>query len=181
MDLLAIQQEIHAGIFALMDGTTAGDGPGPRTLRPVIQSFLLASADSVAIDAVAARMMGFEPRHIRFLRLADEAQLGHADPARIDILGADVSRESWGFNVGDNLASHVGDVVWFGPVRGVQKLLFHSPLVHLFSAGSWLYHDYFHWPLIDRRVFQQWQSNTPWGRLFASYGPLPESEEAPTG
>ncbi|MFZ1946247.1 MAG: DUF362 domain-containing protein, partial [bacterium] len=29
VDLLAIQQEIHPGIFAVMDGTFAGDGPGP--------------------------------------------------------------------------------------------------------------------------------------------------------
>ena len=36
VDLLAIQKEIHPGLFAVMDGTTAGDGPGPRTMRPVI-------------------------------------------------------------------------------------------------------------------------------------------------
>lgn len=29
VDLLAIQKEIHSGIFAVMDGTTAGNGPGP--------------------------------------------------------------------------------------------------------------------------------------------------------
>ena len=29
VDLLAIQQEIHSGLFAVMDGTFAGDGPGP--------------------------------------------------------------------------------------------------------------------------------------------------------
>ncbi|HVZ36159.1 MAG TPA: DUF362 domain-containing protein, partial [Polyangiaceae bacterium] len=140
-----------------------------------------ASADSVAIDAVAARMMGFDPGHIPFLRLADEAQLGNADPAQIDILGADISTENWGFAVGDNLASRVGDAVWFGPLQGLQKLLMHTPLVHLFAAGSWLYHDYFRWPLIDRRAFEHWQSNTPWGRLFASYGPLPEGERAGAG
>src|ERR1700730_11619317 len=28
VDLLAIQKEIHSGIFAVMDGTTAGNGPG---------------------------------------------------------------------------------------------------------------------------------------------------------
>ena len=28
VDLLAIQKEVHAGIFAVMDGTTAGNGPG---------------------------------------------------------------------------------------------------------------------------------------------------------
>ena len=34
VDLLAIQKEIHTGIFAVMDGTTAGNGPGPRTHVP---------------------------------------------------------------------------------------------------------------------------------------------------
>ena len=52
------------GLFAVMDGTTAGDGPGPRTMRPVIKDVMLASADQVAIDAVAASMMGFDPMSI---------------------------------------------------------------------------------------------------------------------
>ena len=34
VDLLAIQKEIHSGLFAIMDGTTAGNGPGPRTMYP---------------------------------------------------------------------------------------------------------------------------------------------------
>jgi uncharacterized protein (DUF362 family) len=32
VDLLAIQQEIHSGLFAVMDGTFVGDGPGPRAM-----------------------------------------------------------------------------------------------------------------------------------------------------
>ena len=54
VDLLAIQKELHSGIFAIMDGTTAGNGPGPRTMYPVIKNFMLASEDQVAIDAVSA-------------------------------------------------------------------------------------------------------------------------------
>ena len=61
VDLLAIQKEIHSGLFAVMDGTTAGNGPGPRTMFPVVKNVMLASADQVAIDAVAAKMMGFDP------------------------------------------------------------------------------------------------------------------------
>jgi uncharacterized protein (DUF362 family) len=60
VDLLAIQKEIHPGIFAIMDGTTAGNGPGPRTMYPEVKNIILASADQVAIDAVAARLMGFQ-------------------------------------------------------------------------------------------------------------------------
>ena len=61
VDLLAIQKEIHSGIFAVMDGTTAGNGPGPRTMYPEIKNVILASGDQVAIDAVAAKLMGFDP------------------------------------------------------------------------------------------------------------------------
>ncbi|MDD3682129.1 MAG: DUF362 domain-containing protein, partial [Mesotoga sp.] len=54
VDLLKIQKEIHSGLFAFMDGTTAGNGPGPRTVIPVKTDYILASEDQVAIDAVAA-------------------------------------------------------------------------------------------------------------------------------
>src|SRR6187551_4090735 len=76
VDLLAIQQEIHPGIFAVMDGTTAGNGPGPRTMYPEIKNVILGSGDQVAIDAVAARMMGFDPLSIEFIRLSHEDKLG---------------------------------------------------------------------------------------------------------
>ena len=56
VDLLAIQKEIHPGLFAIMDGTTAGNGPGPRTMYPVVKNVMLASSDQVAIDAVAAKL-----------------------------------------------------------------------------------------------------------------------------
>ena len=43
VDLLMIQREIHPGIFAVMDGTFAGDGPGPRAMRWHEKNILLAS------------------------------------------------------------------------------------------------------------------------------------------
>src|SRR5512140_844641 len=54
VDLLAIQKEIHTGIFALMDGSTAGHGPGPRIMYPTTKNVIIASGDQVAIDAMAA-------------------------------------------------------------------------------------------------------------------------------
>src|SRR5262249_37233283 len=52
VDLLTIQQDIHSGLFAVMDGTFAGDGPGPRAMRWHEKDIILASADQVAIDAI---------------------------------------------------------------------------------------------------------------------------------
>lgn len=169
VDLLAIQKEIHTGLFAIMDGTTAGNGPGPRTMFPVIKDYMLASEDQVAIDAVAAKMMGFDPMSLEFINVAHEDKLGVGDPRDIEIVGDDISGESWGFSVGDNAASMVGDVMWFGPLKKFQKLFFHTPLVNVFVAGSELYHDYYRWPRKDRQTFERWKEDTHWGRLFAAY------------
>jgi hypothetical protein len=68
VDLLMIQKKIHRGVFAVMDGTFAGDGPGPRCMIPHVKNVMLASADQVAIDAVAAKLMGFDPMEIKFIR-----------------------------------------------------------------------------------------------------------------
>jgi uncharacterized protein (DUF362 family) len=170
VDLLAIQKEIHSGLFAVMDGTTAGNGPGPRTMEPVRKDVLLASADQVAIDAVAARLMGFDPMSIRYLALAHERGLGTADPRDIELVGQpEIGQESWGFSVGDNLASRVGDVLWFGPLKRLQKLFFHTPLVYLFVAGSYLYHDYLWYPVFGTRREREFIRTSPWGALFARY------------
>lgn len=171
VDLLAIQKEIHSGIFAVMDGTTAGNGPGPRTMYPEIKNVVLASADQTAIDAVAAKMMGFSPLDdLKYVRLAHEAGLGVGDFNEIEIVGdADVSQENWHFSVGDNGASRVGDIIWFGPLKPVQNFFMRTPLVNAFILGSEVYHDYYRWPLKDRRVFEAWLANTQWGQLFLQY------------
>lgn len=170
VDLLAIQKEIHSGIFAVMDGTTAGNGPGPRTMRPEIKNVILASHDQVAIDAVAAKLMGFDPlSDLRYVALAHEDGLGIGDVRDIEIIGDDISGENWHFSVGDNGASRVGDLLWFGPLKGLQRLFFHTPLVHFFVAGSEVYHDYYRWPIKDRRIFEVWKRDTGWGGLFRLY------------
>ena len=170
VDLLAIQREIHSGLFAIMDGTTAGDGPGPRTMRPVIKDVVLASSDQVAIDAVAAAMMGFDPMDIPYLRLADAQGLGHARREDIEVVGQpELADQRWGFSVGDNGASRIGDIMWFGPLKRFQKLFFHTPLVNVFVLGSEVYHDYYRWPLKDRQVFEKWKAGTSWGQMFERY------------
>jgi hypothetical protein len=51
----------------------------------------------------------------------------------------------------------------------VQKVFFHTPLVNAFIFASEAYHDYYRWPLKDRRTFDAWRSGTSWGRLFDAY------------
>jgi uncharacterized protein (DUF362 family) len=169
VDLLAIQKEIHTGIFALMDGTICGSGPGPRTMTPVEKDYLLAGGDSVAIDAVAAHMMGFDPLTLPFIRMAHEDGLGQGKFEDIHILGDDVSRENFGFQVGDNFASNIGDFLWFSPFRKYQKVFFHTPLVYFFIFGSFFYHDFIWWPFKGSKMMKALRKKSKWGRLFSSY------------
>lgn len=169
VDLLAIQKEIHPGMFALMDGTTAGNGPGPRLMQPVVKNVILASADQVAIDAVAARLMGFDPLKIKYIRLAHERGLGTGDVRDIELVGDDISGESWGFQVGYSSHSFLAWLAWYGPTRVFQKAVLRTPLVSVPTLIGEIEQDYVYWPLVYRRVAAQWRANTPWGQLFERY------------
>ncbi len=173
VDLLAIQREIHPGILTIMDATLCGNGPGPRTMIPIEKGLMLASPDPVAIDAVAAQIMGFDPMKIGYIRMAHEGGLGVGTIADIDVRGEDISAMNFHFSVGDNFASRFGDLFWYGPLRRFQKLFFHTPLVYLFVLGSYLYHDWVWWPFVGKRLMAAIEANTEWGRFFSSYPDVP--------
>jgi len=169
VDLLAIQREIHPGIFTVMDGSFCGNGPGPRTMIPVEKGLMLASSDCVAIDAVAAKIMGFDPMKIDYIRLAHEDGLGVGRVEEMEVQGEDISEMNFQFSVGDNFASRFGDLFWFSPYKKIQKLLFHTPLVYLFVFGSYIYHDRIWWPFVGTRIMETIRVNTEWGKCFEGY------------
>ena len=169
VDLLAIQKEIHAGMFAVMDGTICGDGAGPRAMIPVVKDYVLASDDMVAIDAVSAWLMGFDPMSdVDCIRMAHERGLGVGDVREIEVVGEDVSEVNFHFQVRYHFASRVGRLLWFTPLARIQSLFFKTPLVHAFIWGSSVYHDQYWWPVHGRRRMAE-IATTPWGRLFEAY------------
>jgi uncharacterized protein (DUF362 family) len=170
VDLLMIQQEIHPGIFAVMDGTFAGDGPGPRAMRWHEKNILLASADQVAIDAVSARLQGFDPMGIRFIRRAHELELGIGDPRQIQILGYDLAQEPpWNFRQEDTFASRGQKMIYHGWLHFAEPLLLRTPLVPWAYFASNFYHNVYWYPFVGRRRVRE-ALKTAWGRLFQSYG-----------
>jgi hypothetical protein len=169
VDLLLMQRELHPAVFAVMDGTVMGDGAGPRTLVPRTGNLLLASADQVAIDAVAARIMGFDPLAIPYLRMCHERGLGVADPRRIELVGdADAAARGMGFASRRSLVVWGDQLIRRGPLRPLKRLLLHSPLVVWAPFASNVYHDLLWYPTVGRSRIAAFRA-TPWGRLFERY------------
>ena len=172
VDLLRIQQKIHPGIFAVMDGTFAGDGPGPRCMIPYVKNVILASSDQVAIDAVAAKLMGFNPlQDIKFIRLAHDAGLGCGDIREIEIVGdPDALKENWNF-VGPfkkmTFASKMQHKIYWGPLRKPIEWSLKTVLAPWAYIASVIYHDSFWYPTHQKLVHDILHS--PWGRLFHNW------------
>jgi uncharacterized protein (DUF362 family) len=169
VDLLTIQHEIHPGIFAVMDGTFAGDGPGPRAMRWHEKDIILASADQVAIDAISAKLQGFDPISLKFIRLAHELGLGVGDPKDIEIVGYDISAEDWGFVQEDTFASRGQKAIYHGPLKPFEHLLLRTPLVPWAYLASNFYHNVYWYPFVGRKRVER-ALETKWGQLFKSYG-----------
>ena len=169
VDLLRIQQEIHTGVFAVMDGTIAGDGPGPRAMRPHVKNLMLASSDSVALDAVAAKLMGFDPMSIDFIRLAHEEGLGVGNPSEINIEGIDISDINLGFSGDeDTFASWGQKQIYWGKLHRFENFLLRTPLVPWSYAASNVYHNWYWYPRVGKKRIGK-MLQTEWGELFRSY------------
>jgi len=168
VDLMIMQKELHPGIFAVMDGTVCGDGAGPRTMIPRVKNLILASGDSVAVDAVAARLMGFDPMSIPYIRMCHERGLGTGDPREIEIVGEDIAGIDFGFKTTKSLVIWGDQLLRRGPLRFLERLLLHSPLVVWAPLASNVYHDLLWYPTIGRKRIKQF-SRTDWGKLWQEY------------
>ncbi len=179
VDLLAIQKRIHPGLFAVMDGTFAGDGPGPRCMIPHVKNVILASADQVAIDAAAARMMGFDPLSIDFIRIAHERGLGCGDPREIEIVGdVEAAQEKWDF-VGPyrkmTFASRMQHRIYWGGLKKPIEWSLKTVLAPWSYVASVVYHDSFWYPWLAKgRMSTVLESD--WGRLFRNWETLTSDE-----
>jgi uncharacterized protein (DUF362 family) len=173
VDLLMIQKKIHRGVFAVTDGTFAGDGPGPRCMTPHVKNVLLASADQVAIDAVAAKLMGLDPLSIKFIRLAHERGLGCGDPREIEIVGdTAAAEENWHFDgpfKDLTFAARNQHRIYWGPLKKPLEWSLKTWLAPWSYLASVAYHDMFWYPVYGRQRVEAALASD-WGRLFANWG-----------
>jgi len=167
-DLLAIQKEIHPQIIGVMDGTVVGSGPGPRAMKWQIENYLLGSTDLVSLDAIAAKMMGFDPLRINYLKLAQKKGLGIADPKKIKIVGESIEKVNLGFKPANTLASRGQKLIYHHTPLFLEKMLLQSRISPWSYLASFLYHDVFWYNLIGRPRLAKFKK-TSWGKLFQKY------------
>jgi uncharacterized protein (DUF362 family) len=72
---------------SVVDGFVAMHREGPRHGTPIALRSVVAGTDPVAVDTVAAAVMGFDPRQIGYLVHAGAAGLGVADLDAIAVVG----------------------------------------------------------------------------------------------
>ena len=181
VDLLMIQKKIFRGVFAVMDGTFAGDGPGPRCMIPHVKNVILASEDQVAIDAVAAKLMGFDPmRDLEFVRVAHELGLGCGDPRDIEIVGDKEAAEmNWNFEgpfKNMTFASRNQHRIYWGPLKKPIEWSLKTWLAPWAYVASVSYHDMFWYPFLGQKHIQDVLSSD-WGKLFANWGKVQADAE----
>jgi len=76
---------------SVVDGFLGMHREGPRHGTPIRLGTVIAGTDPVAVDAVAASVMGFDPRQIGYLVYAQGAGIGVADLDRITVVGDPVA------------------------------------------------------------------------------------------
>lgn len=89
-DLCRTLVDVFAAVkpqLAIMDGIVGMEGNGPSRGKPRNIGVVLASADCVALDAVASTILGYRPQEIATTRIASDEGLGEGNLANIKILG----------------------------------------------------------------------------------------------
>ncbi|MCP4566256.1 MAG: DUF362 domain-containing protein [FCB group bacterium] len=168
VDLVLMQKELHPSVFSVMDGTVAGDGAGPRTMIPRVTDYILASFDSVAIDATAARMMGYDAMNIPYLSMCDDMKLGNARKENIEIVGENIEGVNFHFQTKKSLVIWGDQMLRKGPLQFLEKIALHSPLVVWAPFASNVYHDYIWYPTVGKSIIRKF-NKTKWGKLFLDY------------
>ena len=133
--------------LCLMDATVGLEGNGPKSGTPRRVDHLLASTDPLAMDAVAARLMGIPPEEVPHLCALAQAQGRGMDSALIGQLPSIPPFARADHNLVSRIEEQMND--------GQPHPIFSHPATFgLMCAGAkvW-YHAWFHWgPGLKRRA-----------------------------
>jgi hypothetical protein len=70
----------------------------------------------------------------------------------------------------DTFASRGQKMIYWGPLKPLEKFLLRTFLAPWSYLASFLYHDVYWYPFVGKRRVAE-ALKTPWGRLFEGYPP----------
>lgn len=151
--------------FAVMDATIGLEGNGPKSGKPKEMGLVLASGDFVALDAVAAQIMGFDPARIAHIQLCARNALGVADPSRIQVTGERIADLVTPF-----VPARHNVISWLELLlrkSAVRWLAFDTPLFDVFCWGTRRYYDV--WSLlVGRKLRAELLKNSPYSAQWTT-------------
>jgi uncharacterized protein (DUF362 family) len=106
-NMFHLAQEIWPDL-SVIDGFEAMEGNGPIGGTPVDAKVALASLDSLALDTLTTRIMGFDTSKIPYLMAMAEAGMGQGDLTKVQVLGTPVDQCQFKFKPNEKLAQAYG-------------------------------------------------------------------------
>jgi len=106
-NMFHLAQEIYPDL-GVIDGFVAMEGNGPGNGTPVDTRLALASLDSLALDTLTTKLMGFDPTQILYLKAFAEAGMGQGDFDKIEVLGTPADQCQYHFKAHKKLIEPYG-------------------------------------------------------------------------
>jgi uncharacterized protein (DUF362 family) len=150
--------------FAVLDATVGMDGNAPKSGRPRIVGRTLASGDIVALEAVMARIMGFDPARIPHILNCAAAGLGVADLAQVDVVGEDYRALNLHFAPAQH--NFVSVVELALRKSFLRPLIFDTPIFKLNTAGAIVWYWIWYYLLTGRKLRDAILADPLYGRQW---------------
>ena len=106
-NMFTLAREIYPDL-GVIDGFEAMEGNGPVRGTPVDARVALASLDSLALDTLTTKIMGFDPAEILYFSAMNKAGMGQGDPDKIRVLGSDIKDIRFNFTPHPNMVEPYG-------------------------------------------------------------------------
>jgi hypothetical protein len=156
-EAMRLHRESFDQQICLLDATICGSDS--RRRRPMVLDLVLAGRDPVAVDAVGALLLGWQPRSIPWLARLDEEGLGIGDLAQIECVGG-------GVELSNALARAR---TWRAPRgRGLGRAVANPAFRRLGEWSARAYHALLWKPWVGRPIRRLYRE-CPWGRLEARF------------
>jgi len=106
-NMFHLAQEIWPDL-SVIDGFEAMEGNGPIGGTPVDAKVALASLDSLALDTLTTRIMGFDPSKVPCLTAMAEAGMGQGDMTKVQVVGTPLDQCQYKFKPNEKIIESYG-------------------------------------------------------------------------